>query len=60
MKEKEVEKNGAEYNYQPTDKQIYERINVMLLNKNISVRKIFNIGMKQWQARLIYKTLNDL
>lgn len=60
MKEKEAWTNDTEYNYQPTDKQIYERINGMLLNKNISVRKIFNIWMKQWQARLIYKTLNDL
>lgn len=60
MKEKEMEKNDAEYNYQPTDKRIYERIQWMLLNKNISIRKIFNIWMKQWQARLIYKTLNEL
>lgn len=59
-KEKETENSDAEYNYQPTNKRIYERIQWMLLNKNISVRKIFNIWMKQWQARLIYKTLNEL
>lgn len=60
MEQIEANEKGTEYIYKPTDTRIYERIQAMLLNKNISVRKIFNIGMKQWQARLIYKTLNDL
>lgn len=60
MKQSEADGKNAEYTYQPTDKRIYERIQGMLLNKNISVRKIFNIWMKQWQARLIYKTLSNL
>lgn len=60
MSQKDIENNEAEYTYQPTDKRIYERIGGMLLNKSISIRKIFNIWMKQWQARLIYKTLIDI
>lgn len=60
MRQGEANDKDAEYTYQPTNKRIYERIQTMLLNKNISVRKIFNIWMKQWQARLIYKTLSDL
>jgi hypothetical protein len=43
MKRSETDEKDAGYTYQPTDKRIYERIQAMLLNKNISVRKIFNI-----------------
>ncbi len=43
MSQKDIENNEAEYTYQPTDKRIYERIGGMLLNKSISIRKIFNI-----------------
>ena len=42
------------------NKRIFQRIYSMLVNRNISVRKIFDIWMKQTQARAIYKKLEEL
>jgi hypothetical protein len=60
MAQKDQERTDDEYTILPHDKRIYHKVRDMLSNQSISVRKIFNIGMKQWQARQIYKTIQDL
>jgi hypothetical protein len=60
MERKDQERADDEYTILPPDKRVYHKVRDMLSNQSISVRKIFNIGMKQWQARLIYKTLHEL
>lgn len=46
--------------YTRENKRIFQRIYSMLVNGDISVRKIFDIGMKQSQARALYKKLEEL
>jgi hypothetical protein len=60
MEQKDQERADNEYMILPPDKRIYHKVRDMLSNQSISVRKVFSIGMKQWQARLIYKTIQDL
>jgi hypothetical protein len=52
--------NPHEPCYTRENKRIFQRVYSMLVNRNISVRKIFDIGMKQSQARAIYKKLEEL
>lgn len=50
--------------FEPTpmtrDEKIFKEIYEMLEGGNISVRKIFALGMKQWQSRLIYSKISEL
>jgi hypothetical protein len=52
--------NPHEQLYTRENKRIFQRIYSMLVNGDISVRKIFDIGMKQSQARTLYKKLEEL
>lgn len=52
--------NPNERHLTPENKRIFQRIYAMLVNRNISVRKIFDIWIKQSQARTIYKKLEEL
>jgi hypothetical protein len=60
MEQKDQERADDKYTILPPDKRIYHKVRDMLSNQSISVRKVFSIGMKQWQARQIYKTIQDL
>lgn len=52
--------NNNERHLTRENKRIFQRIYAMLVNRNISVRKIFDIWIKQSQARAIYKKLEEL
>lgn len=59
-KKDESENKPTEPIYKTDDERIYQAIQKMLEEKNISVRKIFGLDMRQWRSKIIYKKIMDL